>query len=104
MVYYNMQGSEITAEEFSTLMKSPEARVVEQVMLPNGLFVSTVLAGVNMRMGSELDPLIFETMVFAQHTALDEGTKRYCTLAQAKAGHAESVVEWADRWTVDGDK
>lgn len=55
--------------------------------------VSTVGLGIDHGWG--YGPLIFETMVFAEGSSLDEQMARYSTEAQARAGHTALVIEVA---------
>lgn len=67
-------------------------KVVEQTLLPDGKFVSTVWLGLNHGRGAGL-PLIFETMVFPTQSDLGElEVRRYATEAEARVGHAAMVA------------
>jgi hypothetical protein len=52
--------------------------------------VSTVFLGLDHRFGGEGPPIVFETMVFGG--ALDGEQERYCTKAEALAGHEKMVA------------
>lgn len=67
------------AEEFE---KSD--RTVGRTRVAPGVLVSTVFLGLDHRFGSA--PIVFETLVFGGAYS-DEGD-RYCTWAEAEAGHA----------------
>ena len=53
--------------------------------------MSTVWLGIDHAWGGG-PPVIFETMVFAEGSSLDEDCHRYCTEAEAKQGHTASVA------------
>jgi hypothetical protein len=55
----------------------------------DGVDVSTVWMGINHRYGPG-PPLIFETMVFGG--PLNQDCRRYTTIEQARAGHAEVLA------------
>lgn len=57
--------------------------------LSGDVYVSTVFLGVDHRFGASGPPLLFETMVFGG--PLDGEQERYCTRAEAIAGHAAMV-------------
>jgi hypothetical protein len=58
----------------------------------NDLCVSTVWLSVDHQFGDG-PPLIFETMVFDGDESSDLLCRRYSTMAQAKAGHAEVLAK-----------
>lgn len=70
-------------------------RVVAQDELPGGAFVSTVFLGIDHSFSHfgklEHVPVLFETMIFGFD---DDGDyqRRYCTWAEALAGHQEAVA------------
>jgi hypothetical protein len=49
--------------------------------------VSTVFLGIDHRILGRGPPVLFETMVFWTGHALDQECDRYCTWAEAEAGH-----------------
>lgn len=57
----------------------------------DGVLVSTVFLGIDHRWMGEGRPLVFETMVFGG--PLDQEQRRYCTYAEALAGHTAIVGE-----------
>lgn len=63
-------------------------RVVAKTKLPD-CEVSTVFLGLDHRLTNKGRPLVFETLVFGGPFA-DQGD-RYCTWAEAEAGHAKWV-------------
>ncbi len=51
--------------------------------------ISTVFLGINHRFSDNGPPVLFETMVFGgEH---DEYQERYCTIEEARAGHAKAL-------------
>lgn len=55
--------------------------------------VSTVFLQHDHRYDGDGPPILFETMVFHGHSSLDDlYVDRYCTLADAKTGHARIVA------------
>jgi hypothetical protein len=93
-LYYNRQGEPMTPEEFATLMENPESRRVADTTLPDGKWVSTVHLGLDHGFGTGA-PVIFETMVFpSQAEPRELDSDRYCTEAEARAGHARMVEKW----------
>ena len=63
-------------------------------------WVSTVWLGLDHRFAGEGPPIIFETMIFqTDQDGLGHGLddQRYCTEAEAKAGHLE-MVKRAQSW------
>lgn len=95
---YDKDGKLIEAvEDFATLFENREYRRIAATLLPNGYWVSTVWLGINHRYGDGGPPLIFETMVFIGEGSVDVDCRRYPTLAEAQAGHAATVAEWAGR-------
>lgn len=58
-----------------------------------GIFlVSTVFLATNLRFGSGA-PILFETMVFENSSALDEYSRRYSTWGEAVEGHQAVVAQ-----------
>ena len=110
---YDRQGQPITLEEAGRLHKDHKYVVVKQETV--GVYwISTVWLGYDHRHGSG-PPVIFETMVFERgpagireeyrglRTLVDDtyhewnevDGRRYCTEAEALAGHAAMVEEWS---------
>jgi|SRR3990167_1170054 len=72
-------------------------RIVKQVTLLNGYYLSTVFLGLDHSFGRG-KPLLFETMVFISKDNLDEQDRaRYTTWKEAEKGHAEMVKKWKKR-------
>lgn len=66
-------------------------RVVARDVLPDGTLVSTVFLSADHRMGNG-PPVLFETMVFdCPAQAWNDFQSRYCTVEEARAGHADIV-------------
>jgi hypothetical protein len=90
---YDRDGQPITSEEFNALLELPTdyRRVAATQVGP--YWVSTVWLGVDHGWGRGA-PLIFETMVFAAEGEVgpDLDQLRYSTEAEARAGHAETVL------------
>ena len=76
-------------------------RRVELTELPNGYMVSTVFLGIdhNFGFGQGDAPLLFETMAFEGSDSSKEVgiQERYCTWAEAVAGH-EVIVAQLAQW------
>jgi len=100
MNYYGMDGQRISMEEWSELYTGTQSqRIVDQTTLPGGVFVSTVLLGIDHGWGQSHAPIIFETMVFADESGgTDRDMERYATVEQAREGHARMVTKWTG-WT-----
>ncbi len=97
-LYYDMQGKPMTTEQWVAAFENIESRKIGNY---NGRFVhvSTVWLGLDHSFGFGGPPVIFESMAFPKHHLfggrcgeLDQ--VRYCTLAQAKAGHLDMVEKW----------
>lgn len=102
-MYYDRQGKEITAEDFSRL-HTPEYATVCRTE-SNGWLISTVWLGIDHNFGGS-PPLIFETMVFRPSgdgsTSLDDVyCRRHYTEEQAMDGHI-SAMKWLIEELVTG--
>jgi hypothetical protein len=94
MKFYGMDGQPISLEEWGRLAGS-EKKVVSSTELPGGVWVSTVLLGMDHRFGGVGPPIIFETMVFESRDNLGElDCDRYCTREEAELGHEAMVTKW----------
>lgn len=115
-VWFNRQGKPITIEEWATLSRNLEYKRVAETTI-GSLWVSTVWLGIDHGFampGTKHLPVIFETMIFpAEETywqhgraaenvvndlhvelrELVESQWRYCTEAQAIAGHDQVCVD-----------
>lgn len=91
-LYYGWDGQPITRDEW---IRNFDSGRVDLTHL-GGTRVSTVYLGLDHAWGGG-PPLIFETMIFGG--PLEDYTRRYSTLEQAKAGHAQAVrrARWV-RW------
>ena len=89
--YYNMDGKPISMWDWAMGIELRQDRHVGDTYMRirgHGYRVSTVLLGLDHSFRPGGPPIIFETMVFMDGDmgGLDV-TERYCTKAQAKAGH-----------------
>lgn len=98
MTYYDRQGQPINIEQWSVLVESQTAQRVAETTVGDA-WVSTVWMGIDHSFGQG-PPVIFETMIFRAHDAtggttpaIDDYQERYCTEAEALAGH-DRVVAW----------
>lgn len=88
-VHYDRSGRAITMEEWAQLIASTLYQRVA-ITYVHDVVVSTVWLGIDHRFAPiGGPPVIFETMVFGG--AMDQDTRRYCTLEQATAGHHDMV-------------
>lgn len=97
-MYYDKQGKEITAEEFSRL-HTPEYATVCRTE-SNGWLISTVWLGIDHSFGDST-PIIFETMIFRpgadDSPSLDEVyCSRYSTENEAMDGHVRAM-----KWLIE---
>ena len=96
-LYYNRDGKPVSWEKGMRMFRSPEYRVVCQEMVASRWLVSTVLLMINHNFSLTGPPVIFETMVFdhfhGHHHAMDEYTRRYCTIQTACMQHDQVVDE-----------
>lgn len=74
--------------EWAQAFKSKD-RVVARTRVYDGCEVSTVFLGLDHRFGGDGPPIVFETLVFGG--PFDQEMDRYCTWAEAEAGHARMV-------------
>ena len=107
--YYILAGRQPFAVDMTTWARwfeNMDNRRVALTMIDEGLnvYVSTVFLGLDHNWSCVGDPILFETMSFGPSAQTlptlereiehDEMTsRRYCTWAQAEAGHAEIVAE-----------
>jgi hypothetical protein len=73
--------------EWGMWMQGPQRVVAKDEI--NGVRISTVFLGIDHRFGFG-EPILFETMIFGG--AQDQYQERYCTKAEAIAGHAQAVA------------
>jgi hypothetical protein len=94
MGHYDREGRPISFEEWGRLFEDREYQRVAR-WERNGILVSTVWLGIDHAFGAG-PPVIFETMVFGPHGMSDELDQvRYCTEAEARAGHDVVVARVA---------
>jgi hypothetical protein len=88
---YSRNGKKLSKEGYFHLRKDPGYKIVRKAEVGRGgkVEVSTVWLGMNHAYGSDVAPLIFETMVFGGK--YDQYCDRYSTEAEAIAGHARWV-------------
>lgn len=103
--FYDRAGQPITVEEWGRLFHDPTYKRVAMTDVCEGVYVSTVWLGLDHRLTWDHPaPVIFESMVFVERAApmvppvgtfAFEGgeCRRYCTEAQAIAGHDQFVAE-----------
>lgn len=95
--WYDKDGIPITIEEWGRLNADRDYSQIDRTKIldgvnPSSAFdVSTVWLGLDHGGGSGA-PVIFETMVFAEGSSMDVECRRYCTEAEAVAGHVEMVA------------
>lgn len=113
--YYDRDGQPITFMQWARLTGDPDAKRVGLTVV-GPYIVSTVWLGIDHSYSASGPPVLFETMVFPSD-GWDEGRlgraldyqERYCTLAQARQGHEETVTlvratlsdEWPDAEPVE---
>lgn len=94
MKFYGMDGQPISMEEWDRLCQTDQ-KFVSRTDLPGGVFVSTVLLGVDHSFGFGTRPVIFETMVFESIENMEGlDCQRYCTKTEAELGHEAMVTKW----------
>ena len=89
--YYDRAGAEISAEEWTRLVRDRNYRYIAKTDFGDGCSVSTVWLGLDHSFGHG-PPLIFETMVFGPYGGGE--MDRYATEAQARIGHANMVRKY----------
>jgi len=70
-------------------------------MIPDGIRVSTVFLGLDHSFHDGGPPVLFETMVFGGE--FDQEQERYCTLEEAKQGHARWLAKVRDTAAIKGE-
>lgn len=93
---YDRDGAPIDMLTFDRLLRDGGYRIVEQTDV-GPFWISTVWLGIDYRFGGHGAPLIFETMVFgnddgAHDLSFDFDCRRYSTEAEARDGHAATVL------------
>lgn len=94
VLYYNMDGKQISLDEAGKLFADPASRRVAFDKLPNGYDVSTVCLVIDHSFAFGGRPMIFETMVFGPDS---EDMERYSTKAEALEGHQRMVEKWRSK-------
>lgn len=101
-LWYNLDHEEITVQEAEALLADYDARQVGYTEI-GSYVVSTVFLVLDHQFG-EGPPVLYETMVFTASAMnpdaddpdpdplLELDAKRYCTLAEAQAGHEEMCL------------
>ena len=99
MSYYDRDGNPIPMTEWANLIESKTAQRVAETTIGDA-WVSTVWMGIDHSFGQG-PPVIFETMIFRAKdatgelpAAIDDADyqERYCTEAEALAGHDRAVA------------
>lgn len=76
------------------------ARIVKQEHI-GAYYVSTVFLGLDHNFGASGDPILFESMVFSDHSEFDLGQEvdcvRYQTYGEALRGHKKLVNEYLEK-------
>ncbi len=90
-VYYDRSGNLITLDEWASAFDERYGEKTVRQENVGDLWVSTVWLGLDHQHGNG-PPLIFETMVFAGESLVDEFCDRYSTEAEAVAGHERVVA------------
>lgn len=83
----------VDVEEYLALRMNIEARRVKMTKLSGGM-VSTVFLCDDHNWSGQGPPVLWETMVFGSGDG-ELGCRRYCTRAEASAGHEELVGLWS---------
>lgn len=95
--WYDKDGIPVSDRDANALLtddtykRVARSKVVSAADPTKSFDVSTVWLGLDHSFGDG-PPLIFETMVFAEGSSMDEDCRRYATQAQAQAGHVEMVT------------
>jgi len=98
--YYNKRGEPIPMMDWAKLFENKKYKIIEQTILPNKRWVSTVWLGLNQNLNYGSKPIIFETIVFSKEfrtikrPAKELAILRYSTLKKAKEGHKEMCKKW----------
>lgn len=93
--WYDRQGRIIDELCACQLSQDMDYKIVEQTVLPDGKFVSTVWLGLDHNFGEGL-PKIFESMIFSSKGNFsDLDCCRYSTEEEAIFGHFRMVKKWS---------
>lgn len=91
---FDRQGKPLTLMQWATKMEDRAYKRVAFDHVGTGkrkVSVSTVWLGLDHNFSSKGPPVIFETMVFGG--VMDQEQERYCTEAEAVAGHKAMLVK-----------
>ena len=92
--YFDRKGNPLSLEEWADLFKDKKYHAVCQEYIGK-YYISTIWLGVNYNF-YEGDPIIFETMVFANGSWSDLDMKRYSTEEEALEGHREMCEKFKE--------
>ena len=90
---FDRNGQPMSRQDWYRKLSDMDYKVIAKTNLPDGRQVSTVWLGLDHSYGGP--PLIFETMVFRDHIAVDGIQERYSTEAEARIGHMAIFDELA---------
>lgn len=85
--YYDREGKPMPLMCWANMMNNDAYRCVAQTLFGPNERVSTVWLGINTSVIGPPPGQIFETMVFAERSEMNEGQQRYSTLDDAIIGH-----------------
>jgi hypothetical protein len=93
--FYILDADNVVQETSSILtwvafFAQTERRIVAKTLIGD-VKVSTVFLGMDHSFGDDGPPLLFETMIFSDNTALDDHQTRCCTWGQAEQMHEEAI-------------
>lgn len=95
MLYIEVDGVPVQEESAAVWedFRKGDKGIVDRTDV-DGLLVSTVFLGIDHNFSGTGPPLVYETMVFGNASSFDEWeVHRYCTRAEALAGHNKVVVD-----------
>lgn len=90
--YYARDGQPLDLHSWAAMTGDLDYKRVAETWVDDGVWVSTVWLGLDHNFMPDGPPLIFETMIFASHLAIDGETWRCSTEAQAKAMHQLALL------------
>lgn len=101
-MYYGLDGRPIPMEQANALFAGDARRVAHTTLVTDRgrVTVSTVFLVIDHSFGDGGPPVLWETLVFDGPS--DQEMRRYTSLADALAGHAEVVTETRQALTDDG--
>jgi hypothetical protein len=89
--HFDKQGQPLTYEEYGALLTDSKYKRVAETTC-GAYWVSTVWLGSDHSFSTDAEPVIFETMVQHMGSGKWPYQERYCTEAEALAGHARAVA------------